>query len=80
MNHWRELLLAAVSPLEHGVGNLDVSGYRPPVENAFRLGRTAAVLVPLLDQEKPEIILTRRADHPAHRWGHQGHNRQNPVI
>lgn len=69
MNHWRELLLAAVSPLEHGVVNLDVSGYRPPGDDAFRPGRTAAVLVPLLDLEKPEIVLTRRADHLAQHPG-----------
>ena len=67
MNHWRELLLEAVSPLESGVRNLDVSGYRPPGEAAFRPARTAAVLVPLLDQPEPEIVLTRRAEHlPQH--------------
>jgi 8-oxo-dGTP pyrophosphatase MutT (NUDIX family) len=67
MNHWRELLLAAVSPLEFGVRNLDVSGYRPPGEEEFRPARTAAVLVPLLDLPEPEIVLTRRADHlPQH--------------
>lgn len=67
MNHWRELLLAAVSPLEFGVRNLDVSGYRPPGEEGFRPARTAAVLVPLLDLPEPEIVLTRRADHlPQH--------------
>lgn len=67
MNHWRELLLKAVSPLEHGVGNLDVSGYRPPGDGSFRPAKTAAVLVPLLDLPEPELVLTRRADHlPQH--------------
>ena len=69
MNHWRELLLAAVSPLEHGVGKLEVSGYRPPGNDPFRPARTAAVLVSLLDLENPEIVLTRRADHLAQHAG-----------
>ncbi|MBT8048974.1 MAG: CoA pyrophosphatase [Xanthomonadales bacterium] len=67
MHHWRELLLESVSPLESGVRNLDVSGYRPPGEGAFRPARTAAVLVPLLDMHEPQVVLTRRADHlPQH--------------
>jgi len=67
MNHWRELLLQAVSPLESGVRNLQVSGYQPPGEGPFRPSRTAAVLVPLLDYPEPEVVLTRRADHlPQH--------------
>ena len=67
MNHWRELLLQAVSPLESGVRNLQVSGYKPPGDRPFRPSRTAAVLVPLLDYPEPEIVLTRRADHlPQH--------------
>jgi 8-oxo-dGTP pyrophosphatase MutT (NUDIX family) len=67
MNHWRELLLQAVSPLESGVSNLQISGYKPPGDKPFRPSRTAAVLVPLLDYPEPEIVLTRRADHlPQH--------------
>lgn len=67
MNHWRELLLEAVSPLEAGVRHLQVSGYRPPGEQAFRPSRTAAVLVPLLDLPEPEMVFTRRAEHlPQH--------------
>lgn len=59
--------MQAVSPLEYGVRDLDVSGYRPPGEKVFRPARTAAVLVPLLDLPRPEIVLTRRADHlPQH--------------
>jgi len=67
MNHWRELLLQAVSPLESGVRDLQISGYKPPGDRPFRPSRTAAVLVPLLDYPEPEIVLTRRADHlPQH--------------
>lgn len=67
ISHWRELLLEAVSPLEFGVRALDITGYRPPGEHSFRPARTAAVLVPLLDLPKPEIVFTRRADHlPQH--------------
>ena len=67
INHWRELLLEAVSPLEYGVGSLDVTGYRPLGDKPFRPTRTAAVLVPLLDLPEPEIVFTRRADHlPQH--------------
>lgn len=67
MKHWRDLLLEAVSPLEAGVRDLDVNGYRPPGEEFFRPARTAAVLVPVLDLQEPRIVLTRRADHlPQH--------------
>lgn len=67
MTRWRELLLEAVSPLESGVRDLDINGYRPPGQEPFRPSRTAAVLVPLLDLPEPEIVLTRRADHlPQH--------------
>jgi 8-oxo-dGTP pyrophosphatase MutT (NUDIX family) len=67
MKHWREQLLQAVSPLESGVRNLHVSGYRPSGIEPYRPGKTAAVLVPLLDLEVPEVVLTRRADHlPQH--------------
>ncbi len=67
MSHWRELLLEAVSPLEYGVRDLDVSGYRPAGGQPFRPSKTAAVLVPLLDLPEPEIVFTRRADHlPQH--------------
>jgi 8-oxo-dGTP pyrophosphatase MutT (NUDIX family) len=67
LNHWINRLLDAVSPLESGVGNLEVTGYRPPDDNDYRPGKTAAVLVPFLDLPEPELILTRRADHlPQH--------------
>jgi 8-oxo-dGTP pyrophosphatase MutT (NUDIX family) len=67
MNHWRNLLLQAVSPLESGVRGLQVTGYRPVDRDSYRPGRTAAVLVPFLDLPEPELILTRRADHlPQH--------------
>jgi len=60
---WRELLAAAVSPLESGVQSLRVAGYRPPGIDSYRPGRNAAVLVPLLDLDEPQIVFTRRADH-----------------
>lgn len=64
---WQSRLKAAVSPLGSGVGQLEVKGYRPPGRDRYRPRRTAAVLVPLLDLEQPEIVLTRRADHlPQH--------------
>jgi len=67
MNRWRNLLLEAVSPLESGVQNLEISGYRPPGNESFRPSKTAAVLVPLLDLQEPQIVLTRRAEHlPQH--------------
>jgi 8-oxo-dGTP pyrophosphatase MutT (NUDIX family) len=64
---WRSRLQQAVTPLKSGVRELHVTGYRPPGEKNFRPSKTAAVLVPLLDLEEPELILTRRADHlPQH--------------
>jgi 8-oxo-dGTP pyrophosphatase MutT (NUDIX family) len=67
MNHWRNRLLEAVSPLESGVGALRVHGYRPPAADNYRPEKTAAVLVPFLDLPEPELVLTRRADHlPQH--------------
>ena len=67
MKQWHERLLQAVSPLESGVQNLHISGYRPSGNKASRPSKTAAVLVPLLDLEVPEVVFTRRADHlPQH--------------
>lgn len=60
---WRERVQLAVSPLEHGVQPLQVNGYRPSGFDAYRPSRTAAVLVPLLELDEPEVVLTRRADH-----------------
>lgn len=67
MNHWRDRLLGAVSPLESGVRALRVDGYKPVNSDGYRPGKTAAVLVPFLDLPEPELVLTRRADHlPQH--------------
>jgi len=67
MTNWREVLQDAVSPLQSGVRELHVSGFRPTGDGQFRPGRTAAVLVPILDLAEPEIVFTRRADHlPQH--------------
>jgi len=67
VNHWRDRLLGAVSPLESGVRALRVDGYKPVNSDGYRPGKTAAVLVPFLDLPEPELVLTRRADHlPQH--------------
>ena len=64
---WRSRLMAAVTPLDSGVAQLVVNGYKPPGQEAYRPRKTAAVLVPLLDQAEPAVVLTRRADHlPQH--------------
>jgi 8-oxo-dGTP pyrophosphatase MutT (NUDIX family) len=62
LDTWHDRLLAAVSPLEDGVRDLRISGYRPPDRQGYRPSRTAAVLVPILDLPDPEVVLTRRAD------------------
>jgi 8-oxo-dGTP pyrophosphatase MutT (NUDIX family) len=67
VNGWQSRLRAAVSPLDSGVGQLEIRGYRPAGHQYYRPRKTAAVLVPLLDMDQPEIVLTRRADHlPQH--------------
>lgn len=67
MTHWREQLIRAVSPLDSGVRGLHVHGYRPPEGGPYRPSKTAAVLVPFLDNAEMELVLTRRADHlPTH--------------
>ncbi|MEJ8568882.1 CoA pyrophosphatase [Elongatibacter sediminis] len=64
---WHDRLRAAVTPLASGVRSLKVAGYRPSGTTGWRPNRTAAVLVPLLDLDEPEVVLTRRADHlPTH--------------
>ena len=60
---WRSQLLGAVSPLAVGVGELHVNNFRASDDEQLRPARTAAVLVPVLDLERPEILLTRRAAH-----------------
>lgn len=60
---WRDRVIAAVSPLEEGIQPLQITGYRPPDAQSYRPNKTAAVLVPLLDLDQPEVVLTRRADH-----------------
>ena len=66
---WRERLIASVTPLQEGVRSLEVMGYKPPGLDRYRPGRTAAVLVPVLDGSEPEILLTRRAKHLANHAG-----------
>lgn len=69
MQDWKSRLIGAVSPLEEGVRPLQVGGYKPPGEDQYRPGRTAAVLVPVIDQHSPEVVLTLRARHLAHHPG-----------
>jgi 8-oxo-dGTP pyrophosphatase MutT (NUDIX family) len=66
---WQGRLKAAVSPLDSGVGQLQIRGYRPAGQLPYRPRKTAAVLVPLLNLEQPEVVLTRRADHLPHHAG-----------
>jgi len=60
---WRLLLINAVAPLEQGARKLTVNNFRNLDDETPRPGRTAAVLVPILDLPRPELVLTRRADH-----------------
>ena len=60
---WRDRLIEAVSPLQSGVRGLRVNGFRPPDVTSYRPGRTAAVLVPIVDLPDPLLVLTRRAEH-----------------
>jgi len=69
MPDWKARLIKAVSPLEHGVGPLEVTGFKPPGEELYRPGRTAAVLVPIIDQQQPEVVLTLRSRDLAHHPG-----------
>ena len=64
---WRHRLKAAVTPLDSGVRGLAVNGWRPAHQADYRPNRTAAVLVPLLDEDEPRVVLTRRSDNlPTH--------------
>jgi len=69
MSRWRKLLLDAVAPFDSGVSGLRVNGYRPGNEEQYRPSKTAAVLVPFLDLDEPELVLTRRAEHLPHHPG-----------
>ncbi|MCW8926801.1 MAG: CoA pyrophosphatase [Xanthomonadales bacterium] len=55
-------LFDAVSPFDAGVAALEVKDFGRPGPAEARPGRTAAVLVPILDKPEPEILLTVRAD------------------
>lgn len=61
--------MEAVAPLESGVRDLQVNGFRPHDEQLYRPSRTAAVLVPFLDLPEPQLVLTRRAEHLPHHPG-----------
>jgi len=55
------VLLRAVSPFERGVANLKIRAWRDAGRKNTRPQRTAAVLVPILDKPRPEIVLTVRS-------------------
>jgi 8-oxo-dGTP pyrophosphatase MutT (NUDIX family) len=67
--NWQRLLRAAVSPLHEGVRPLAVKGIGPHGRAGLRPRRTAAVLVPILAEDEPSVLLTRRADHLAQHAG-----------
>ncbi len=62
-------LLNAVSPFDQGVAALKLNALRNPNNNQARPKRTAAVLVPILDKQEPEIILTVRSELLPHHPG-----------
>lgn len=68
MNRWRKELLDAVSPFDAGVRELRINGNHPE-QQLSRPSKTAAVLVPILDLDEPELVLTRRAEHLPHHPG-----------
>lgn len=62
-------LLSAVSPFDRGVSALKLIALQNPTGNLSRPGRTAAVLVPILDKPEPEILLTVRSELLPHHPG-----------
>lgn len=69
LEDWRAHLSEAVSPLQRGVGPLDVQGSGSMERPGVRPNRTAAVLVPVLDEDEPGVVLTRRAEELARHAG-----------
>lgn len=57
-----QALLNAVSPFDEGVKALKVRAHGSSANVQERPGRTAAVLVPILDKPEPEILLTVRSE------------------
>lgn len=55
-------ILGAVSPFDEGVSPLKLNVLRNTAGNPSRPNRTAAVLVPVLDKQEPEILLTVRSE------------------
>ena len=55
-------ILGAVSPFGEGVSPLKLNVLRSTAGGASRPNRTAAVLVPVLDKQEPEILLTVRSE------------------
>jgi 8-oxo-dGTP pyrophosphatase MutT (NUDIX family) len=60
---FHNLLFNAVSPFDEGVSALKLNVLRKsPNGDQSRPNRTAAVLVPILDKPRPEIVLTVRSE------------------
>ena len=59
---WRKTLKASVTPLDRGVRGLRVHPLRTPEQALERPGRTAAVLVGVVQSQSPEILLTKRSE------------------
>jgi len=55
------ILMNAVSPFDEGVSALKLRALRDSRAGPSRPGRTAAVLVPILDKPEPEVLLTVRS-------------------
>lgn len=55
-------ILGAVSPFDEGVSPLKLNVLRNTAGGPSRPNRTAAVLVPVLDKQEPEILLTVRSE------------------
>lgn len=55
-------LFQAVSPFDEGVGSLKLKAFHKPAGSPARPNRTAAVLVPILDKDQPEVLLTVRSE------------------
>ncbi len=61
-----EHLARSLHPLDSRLDDIPVHGYQPPAGAAWR-PRAAAVLIPILDRDEPEILLTVRSRHlPRH--------------
>lgn len=61
-----ELLGQALHPLETPIGLLPIGGYCPP---GVQRPRAAAVLIAVTDEDRPQVVLTRRSNRLRHHAG-----------